>query len=481
MIQNAILIPFNFKAMKMNKFSFTFFLITLLISSTLLAQRRGPANRGKITYTNLANRAAAPSLFFDQIILPGNSDDEVQLVFLFKMDNSYLPFKKIAIGDKTDHPEGANFYATARLNAEIFSGKASRKNRSASLASASRDTWQDTLYAQNYDETKSREKFAAGKLVTSLKPGDYNYVLQLNLMEETNDRNSQKRNISIKSFSDKKTGDIYLIEKGSSPENLKLVNLGNNILYGKNYQVLVRIPDYQSSKSYSIELNRASVNRKDTTNISSVQTISIESENIYQNASIELLDTNNPALKINQTNGKYTYALVSIPNSELENSLYNLELHEGGNKKPLAKKLVRSYWPDIPPALLNLDVSIDMMKYIVSEDALKEFKRGKAVEKEKKFRDFWKKRDPSPNTEFNELMTEYYHRVHHAFVEYRTPETPNGQDTDQGEIYIKYGPPSSRERTFPKKGLVIEKWEYPGRAFIFEKGAGFSEFVLSGK
>lgn len=450
--------------------------VFLLVTTSLVIGQR----RGDVSYAMLANRAESPNFFFESIVIPHENENEAQLVFIFRMDNSFVPFKKISIDDNVKAPENAEFFSIARLNTEIFKGKASKSDLK-NLSTVSRDIWTDTLFTQTYDDTKSKKKFATGRLVTELKPGMYNYVLQLSLMEETNDRNSQRRNIEIENFNTKKTGEIYLIKEENVSSSLELINMGNNVIYGKDYQVLVRIPNFNSSEEYSLVVNKARINRKDTTNVGITKTIPIDSNSIYTNSSLSLQDKELTSLAIKKGQGPFTYALVRIPNSELENSIYNIELKSQSNKTPLAKKLVRSYWPDIPPSLLNLDISIEMMKFIVSEDQLKELKKGNAQEKERKFRAFWEKRDPTPNTEFNQLMTEYYNRVHYAFVEYSSPENPNGQETDRGEVYIKYGPPNSRERTFPKKGKVIETWSYNDRNFVFEKGSGFSEFILAGK
>jgi GWxTD domain-containing protein len=428
----------------------------------------------------LANRAAAPNFFFESIVIPHENDELAELIFIFRMENSFIPFKKITPDDNVKAPENAEFFSTARLNTELFNGKASGKDLK-NLSTVSRDSWKDTVFTENYEDTKSKKKYATGRLVTELKPGMYNYLLQLSLMEETNDRNSQRRNIKVEDFKTKKTGEIYLINPESGSSKLELINLGNNVIYGQDYQVLVRIPDYRSSENYSIVLNEARVSNKDTTNLNVVKELPINKGSIFINSSIKLLDVKETSLGLDKDNGSFTYALVRIPNSEFKNSIYNVELKSGSDDKPLAKKIVRSYWPDIPPSLLNLDISIEMMKFIVSEDQLKELKKGSTRDKERKFRAFWEKRDPTPNTEFNELMTEYYNRIHFAYVEYSSPENPFGQETDRGEVYIKYGPPVTRDRSFPKKGKVIETWTYNNRSFVFEKGSGFSEFILVGK
>ena len=133
---------------------FTVLLSTLLFLATSFAfgQRRGNVN-----YAVLANRAATPNFFFESIVLPHENENSAQLVFIFRMENSYLPFKKLSFDNEFKAPENAEFYSIARLNTEIFEGKASRKDLK-NLTTVSRDSWQDTLFAKNYDETQSREK-----------------------------------------------------------------------------------------------------------------------------------------------------------------------------------------------------------------------------------------------------------------------------------------------------------------------------------
>lgn len=458
----------------MIKYSISFILLFLLIDAPLNAQRRG-----QVDYISLANRAASSNFFFEELILPPSKTTNPELVFIFKMDNSFLPFKKKSIEDNILGSAENEFYSIARLNTEIFKGKVS-KNDLENISSFSRDVWQDTLFAETYKDTKSKSLFTSGILVTSLTPGMYNYVLQLSLMEETDDRNSQRRNVMVPDFKTKKTGEVYLLNNNSTFEKMEFLNIGDNVLYGKDFKALIRVPNYDAFANYQVEINKVNITRRDTSKIETITEIDLKNESFKTNSTIELIKSTNPSIQI-KNNGDFVYALVDIPNAAFENSVYSLSLKKKGGTEILARKIFRSYWPDIPPSLLNLDVSIEMMKFIVSEKEIDRLKKGSQKEKEAKFREFWKKRDPTPDTEYNELMTEYYNRIHYAFVEFRSPESPYGQETDRGEVYIKYGPPISRDRTFPKKGLVIETWNYGNRTFVFEKGTGFSEFKLLGK
>jgi len=128
-------------------------------------------------------------------------------------------------------------------------------------------------------------------------------------------------------------------------------------------------------------------------------------------------------------------------------------------------------------SLYNLDVAIEMLRFIVSDSELRRINSGSASERERKFREFWAQRDPTPDTEFNELMAEYYRRIDHAYRNFSSLQTP-GFDTDQGKAYILYGAPLNVERRLPSGSPAREIWEYPNRTLIFEATTGFGDFRL---
>jgi GWxTD domain-containing protein len=113
----------------------------------------------------------------------------------------------------------------------------------------------------------------------------------------------------------------------------------------------------------------------------------------------------------------------------------------------------------------------------VSDSELERIDSGSDAEKERKFRQFWAQRDPTPDTEFNELMSEYYERIDYAYREFSSMQEP-GYESDRGQAYILYGPPTDVERRFPTNAPTREVWEYPNRTLIFEATSGFGDFRL---
>lgn len=442
-------------------------------STSLFAQR--------VTYRQLAMRSQIPTIFIDDIIIPGD-EGKSTLAFIFRFNNDFILYKKIPFNHTLDAPENAEFYSTIRLSSEIFEGKLKRRQEP-SANSVSRDSWTDTLYASNFEETQSNNMYASGALSTQLAPGDYNYILQLAMMQEVNERNTQRRNVSVPDLSAKKTGEIILIRNKSGRQAnlmLELMNMEKNVPFGKDFYALIRIPEFDPSADYTINIKRAKISKKDTTSGDIISSYPLSADDVFTNSTVKLSNAGKPSLKLQKGNHPYTYAVVSVSAANFENASYFLSLNKNESEMPVARTFFRSYWPDMPASLYNLNVSINMLKYIVPEKELKRIDSGSKSEREQKFREFWEKQDPTPNTVYNELMAEYYRRIDYAYKEFGTPENPLGHESDQGEVYIKYGPPESKERRFPEKGKTLELWKYANRTFVFEASSGFGDFVLVG-
>ena len=73
-------------------------------------------------------------------------------------------------------------------------------------------------------------------------------------------------------------------------------------------------------------------------------------------------------------------------------------------------------------------------------------------EREKYIEEFWRSRDPDPDTEENEYKEQFYERVAYANEHFSSGKP--GRLTDRGRIYIKFGKPDSVE-SHPTGGSTI--------------------------
>jgi GWxTD domain-containing protein len=116
------------------------------------------------------------------------------------------------------------------------------------------------------------------------------------------------------------------------------------------------------------------------------------------------------------------------------------------NVKPELKKAYKDW--------LDKDVT-----YIITDEERKAFKKlATDDERERFIEEFWRRRDPDPDTDENEFKEEYYERIAYA-NEHFASGIP-GWKTDRGRIWIMYGKPDERE-THPMGG-AYDRPSYEG-------------------
>src|SRR5437016_6895891 len=125
----------------------------------------------------------------------------------------------------------------------------------------------------------------------------------------------------------------------------------------------------------------------------------------------------------------------------------------------LAQKPKRSDQQD--PSLKPRNVKVEVKKaykdwldkdvtYIITDEERKAFKKLETDDERERFiEEFWRRRDPDPDTDENEYREEYYERIAYA-NEHFASGIP-GWKTDRGRIWIMYGKPDETE-THPSGG-----------------------------
>lgn len=443
--------------------------------SDLWAQRN-------VGYRSLAMRSQQEPVSFDFITLPGDNEKSVKFVSVFSLSYSYLPFKKM-----NQHRSGKQFYSPVSVSLEMFKSDnpKSKKNKEnisvEGLEPAGRSFWSDTAMAETYKKSQSNKEFITGHLSVNLQPGSYNYVLQLKRGDQSDSRTSKTQVVNIESYDAMKVGNVIIGEKlvaDGPTDRLQLTSMGNNVEYAKDFYALAYIPNYDENASYTLKVHSLNVTEGDTSKEGQTFSKQLNSNEIRTKLHPSIANANSKNyLNLNASDQGYAYALVEIPNSKFPNSFYRLVIEKEGQKGPVSEGKFRSLWIDMPASLYSLDVAVDMLHYIADEKTMDRLSSGTKAEREEKFREYWKKRDPTPDTEFNELMAEYYRRIDYAYENFST-ENMIGYNSDQGEIYIKFGPPKNIERKYPTEGPTTEIWTYPNRKFIFRATTGFGDFEL---
>ena len=123
--------------------------------------------------------------------------------------------------------------------------------------------------------------------------------------------------------------------------------------------------------------------------------------------------------------------------------------------------------------------------WIASEKEWKLFKGLDQRGQERFLRQFWKDRDPSPDTPENERLMEHIRRMKYCDNQFAAQVNQRGTDTDKGRVYVKYGPPDDIQyNTLATSEKSFETWFYEKQGryiFVFRdrNGNGVYELVHS--
>ena len=128
----------------------------------------------------------------------------------------------------------------------------------------------------------------------------------------------------------------------------------------------------------------------------------------------------------------------------------------------------------------NISQAIQNMRYILRDDEWKKLKKAKSDERESLFLEYWSGKDPTPETEENEIMDEYFSRINYSNANFKS--YTDGWKTDMGMIYILFGPPDDLETyNDPLSRLYSQRWHYYGinKYFDFVDENGFGDYRLT--
>ncbi len=178
--------------------------------------------------------------------------------------------------------------------------------------------------------------------------------------------------------------------------------------------------------------------------------------------------------------GTYTIA-APLPLQQLPLRQFELtaSVHIGNDSVNITKAF-RTVWPDMPRSLRNIDLALDALRFITRRNQLDSLKDGPFELRRNNLELFWKEKDQTPGTSYNEIMAEYYRRVDYAMQNFGTLKEPDGSKNDRGRIYILHGLPTKTERNLSASAGYQEVWTYEKlkKRFIFADASKSGLYVL---
>jgi len=112
---------------------------------------------------------------------------------------------------------------------------------------------------------------------------------------------------------------------------------------------------------------------------------------------------------------------------------------------------------------------LSQVRYLITGEERRTFLRLAESERPQFIEEFWKQRDPDPDTPENEIKDDYLKRLSEADKLFHG-EGRDGLLTDRGRIYILYGPPNERQTgalSADASGRCREIWYYGNFPVVF--------------
>lgn len=175
-----------------------------------------------------------------------------------------------------------------------------------------------------------------------------------------------------------------------------------------------------------------------------------------------------------------TRIYIPVSKKSLLYSEYKLKITIKLEGKTVEKETTfQLQWLGMSSYIVDFSKAIEQLAYITTRKEINRISKGDREEMKNKFLEFWKSKDPTPGTEKNELMIEYYRRVYYANRNFS--EGMEGWKTDRGRIYIIYGPPDHVDRhpfELNTKPYIVWRYYNLNKTFYFVDETGFGDYRL---
>ncbi len=390
-------------------------------------------------------------LYSDIIVIP--SDSTYNIYYTYKIPLAHLVFEK-----------GADlFLAQYRISLEVFDAQNDKF--------ISRAIKEKNIQVPDYDQTVSPSIFSEGVLELNLSPGTYKMMEILFDYKSSNEHKFPAKLVKIDSV-ENFINPLIIDDQAfncNNKQSMVLANYGGNLPFDENeYSFIIPVKDHRSDSLW-VKL----IQNKDT---------------LFNNAlNNSVTGSVTPAecggklvLDVKSDSEVYSFFRLDGLSNKLKEGGFLLTVSEkADSSKPEVFKFACK-WINKPRSLKDPEIAIKALKFIEKDSVINSLLDANSEDYEKELASYWKKIDPTPQTEFNPLMQEYYLRIDYASKNFSTITGMNGANTDRGKVYIRYGKPTEINRASDDYGNIVETWTYNNsqHKFVFVDKKGTGDFSL---
>jgi GWxTD domain-containing protein len=433
----------------MMRFFFALLLLLFFANISSNAQER---------YMDIVQKYRRPQFFAEFIALPTAKSDSLHLVGNIRLsyDNSF--FVKNADG---------KFATDLTFTTEVL-----QKN-----VAVTRSIRRKIVTLNSHEETLDRTEFVETVFILPLKKGDYEVAVEVtnNDLQKSLRMERQTLKLSAEPTAGKQGGikasQLLFINRPkitSDSVSIEPLGVSGSGIFGRDYLALLYIHlESDSLREVSYQLFEKQDQREIV-----VSSGKLSSENLFYTTALRE-STEAPRL-IAQRGKKATagrLVLIDFNAKSLSNARYVLKVNaisENGGAVEVKKEFDNA-WINMPYPLYDIELAVRLMEGImITEKEAGNLLEGNTDEQRRKFLAFWKSQDPTPDTDFNEALEEFFRRVDYTFFNFYT-NRDFGWRTDRGRIYIRFGKPTDISREFPLNKPTREIWTYKSlnKRFVF--------------
>jgi GWxTD domain-containing protein len=316
-------------------------------------------------------------------------------------------------------------------------------------------SWREKIDVKDFEQTKSKNNFNLSLRSIYLTPDKY--FIRTSVEDEDSKKSYSSENIYVVRdlSNDLAMSDVMLVAKQTQVEGSSklLPNISRNLTAEEGIPLFFEI---YSDNPMEVKIVYK-IKDKDQ-------------KEVFSKEEPKELDSG-------RTQVIYTLDDISL---SLGDYTLDVRIMQNGESLTGTSKTFISRWTGIPSAIQDLDKAIAQLIYIASPGEMSHIEKAPTQdEKIKRYLEFWKKKDPTPNTEENEIFNEYYRRV--AYANENFSHYIEGWRSDRGMVFIILGSPNNIDRhPFALESKPYEVWQYYelNRRYVFVDETGFGDYRL---
>ncbi len=379
---------------------------------------------------NIQNQGQRLDLHADCAYFRSDDSGLVRLEVYYKIFNDYLTFIR----------DSSQFKAVYDITIIVYD----KDNYQVDAYNKTKD-----ITVATYDETRKGSDFRTSQVDFKLKPGKYKIYCRI---EDKNSDKFAERTLKTElpeyNFRHARLSDVEFVQRVDS------ARAGSPFNKGKWSIIPAVVRLYQGTDFapllYYQEVYQGRDERED---------VMIETRILDGKLNLVYWDTLTATFDNGIIRQLRYINLTDIPSGE-----YFLEVVLHGRRNTEVSSSRHPFLVDWSPEAMILHdfhKAIKQLELVADDSGIDKIKNAKTNEERvSAWQAFWKERDPTPNTEFNEARAAFYKRIDYS-NKYFSIMDKEGWRTDRGRIFIQFGEPDQTEdRPFELDSYAYQVWYY---------------------